>query len=421
MKQLSIFFVIFFSLILSSCSSETHYHKGNMHTHTLWSDGDDFPENVVKWYKDNGYNFLVLTDHNAIQDGEKLRRLPVDHPAILKSDVTIKKKSDLNDEGFVEVRLGEIEKFRSKFEDSGKFLLIRGNEITCPASVHLTSFHQEYSLSAPLGTASERSRMIKDAVKLVDDYRIKSGRNTYPVLAHPNFNWAITAEMIIENPELRFFEVYNGHPQVNNNGDNYRASTERIWDIVLAHRLKEKDNNLIYGLAVDDAHGYHESDGYRDRGPGRGWVMVKSKDLTPESILDALDNGGFYSSTGVEINNIKVEGGNIKIKINSEKGVSYLTEFIGTSKNFDILSHPALDSIGNEIINTTRIYTNQIGEILSTSSSTTPTYTFSGDELYVRVCITSSANQVDLTGKVLGKQKAWLQPIIPSKLNIQVH
>src|SRR5688572_23053990 len=45
--------------------------KGNLHTHTLWSDGDDYPEMVAAWYKDQGYNFLALSDHNIVLVGEK--------------------------------------------------------------------------------------------------------------------------------------------------------------------------------------------------------------------------------------------------------------------------------------------------------------------------------------------------------------
>src|SRR6478735_12137752 len=47
------------------------YWKGNLHTHSLWSDGDDFPEMIADWYKRHGYQFLALTDHNVIAEGEK--------------------------------------------------------------------------------------------------------------------------------------------------------------------------------------------------------------------------------------------------------------------------------------------------------------------------------------------------------------
>src|SRR4029077_14564202 len=48
-----------------------NYWKGNLHTHSLWSDGDDFPEMIADWYKRNGYNFLTLSDHNVLSEGQK--------------------------------------------------------------------------------------------------------------------------------------------------------------------------------------------------------------------------------------------------------------------------------------------------------------------------------------------------------------
>ena len=43
--------------------------KGNIHTHTFWSDGNDFPEMVAEWYRTRDYNFLALTDHNVLAQG----------------------------------------------------------------------------------------------------------------------------------------------------------------------------------------------------------------------------------------------------------------------------------------------------------------------------------------------------------------
>src|SRR5688500_9505017 len=45
--------------------------KGNTHTHSFWSDGDDFPEMIIDWYKKQGYDFLALSDHNSIGEGDK--------------------------------------------------------------------------------------------------------------------------------------------------------------------------------------------------------------------------------------------------------------------------------------------------------------------------------------------------------------
>ena len=46
--------------------ANSNWFKGNIHTHTTNSDGDETPENVVKWYRQHGYDFLVLSDHNHL-------------------------------------------------------------------------------------------------------------------------------------------------------------------------------------------------------------------------------------------------------------------------------------------------------------------------------------------------------------------
>ena len=31
------------------------WYKGNLHTHSLWSDGNDFPDMIVSWYRERDY------------------------------------------------------------------------------------------------------------------------------------------------------------------------------------------------------------------------------------------------------------------------------------------------------------------------------------------------------------------------------
>src|SRR5919106_2797591 len=51
------------------------WFKGNTHTHTLNSDGDSTPDEVVRWYREHGYHFLVLTDHNFLTSVDGLNAL----------------------------------------------------------------------------------------------------------------------------------------------------------------------------------------------------------------------------------------------------------------------------------------------------------------------------------------------------------
>src|SRR4051794_2870151 len=52
----------------SSDAPKGRWYKGNLHTHTLNSDGDSTPHEVATWYREHGYQFLVLTDHNYLTE-----------------------------------------------------------------------------------------------------------------------------------------------------------------------------------------------------------------------------------------------------------------------------------------------------------------------------------------------------------------
>ena len=48
------------------------WYRGNLHTHSTNSDGRKSPEDAVNWYRDNGYDFMALTDHNVVSDTSAL-------------------------------------------------------------------------------------------------------------------------------------------------------------------------------------------------------------------------------------------------------------------------------------------------------------------------------------------------------------
>ena len=95
----------------------------------------------------------------------------------------------------------------------------------------------------------------------------------------------------------RFFEIYNGHPSVRNEGDATHVGVERMWDIALAFRLTRLHLPIFYGLAVDDSHNY-DSTNRTLANPGRGWIMVRAPRLRPDEIVKALENGDFYTNDG---------------------------------------------------------------------------------------------------------------------------
>ena len=66
-----LYFIPFLWICCTDSSELENWYKGNLHTHTFWSDGDAPPEIAVAWYKARGYDFLALSDHNILSVGEK--------------------------------------------------------------------------------------------------------------------------------------------------------------------------------------------------------------------------------------------------------------------------------------------------------------------------------------------------------------
>jgi hypothetical protein len=388
----------------SALAAEPRWFRGNLHTHSFWSDGDDFPEMIVAWYKDHGYHFLGLSDHNILSDGEKwLDAGPDAKAAVAKALPKYRERfgawvEETAGKAGSRVRLKPLSEFRALFDEPGKFLLVQSEEITDKLEnlpIHLNATNLR-DLIKPQGGNSVLEVM-QNNVNAVIAERQRTGRPILVHLNHPNYGWAVTADELAQVKGERFFEVFNGHPGVRNYGDETHAGTERMWDLVLAARLTQPDGEVLYGLATDDSHNYHEF-GLKKVNPGRGWVVVRARHLTPDSIIAAMERGDFYASTGVRMSEVEVEGDGVCLAIDGELGVTYRTEFIGTLAANDA--------------ERAKVKLEDIGRVLAVSNEMTPEYKFTGRELYVRARVTSSKPHPNPYAEG-DFETAWIQPVRP--------
>jgi hypothetical protein len=389
--------------------------KGNLHTHTLWSDGDDYPEMVADWYKSRGYHFLALSDHNILSKGEKWFDLSKGRGA---GTVLARYLARFGDDwvqtrrngGKVEVRLRPLDEFRKLLEEPGRFLMIQSEEISDghggkPIHVNATNVQE---LIPPQKGDSVLDTMQRN-VDAVNEQRKRLGVPMFPHINHPNFVWAITAEELMRVDGEKFFEVYNGHPAVHNYGDATHAGMERVWDIVLTKRLAELGKPVMYGIAVDDAHNYHEMHLSKSN-PGRAWVMVRAPSLHANDIVHAMERGDFYGSTGVVLEDVRFDGRTLSIRIKPEKGVAYKTFFLGTRRGYDRAAKPLLNEKG-EPLGVTMQYSDDIGRVLATVAGVSPSYRLKGDEIYVRARVVSSKPKANPYSE--GETEvAWVQPVV---------
>jgi len=442
---------VFLSLAVSWCAAGTvstaatpaaaagaQWFKGNLHTHSLWSDGDDFPEMIAAWYKDRGYHFLAISDHHRMQEGTVWFELK--QPVSVKGEVVqrgggeVLKKYltrfgadwvELRENGAKkEVRLKPLAEYRVRLEEPGKFLVIPSEEITStwtrpktetspamsgPVHINFTNAREHV---APV-EADNALEIMNKVIAAVQEQRTRTGQPMFVHINHPNFRWGITPEEMMRVQGEKFFEVYNGHPGVENAGDATRLGMDALWDVMLAFRLAELNLGVVYGVGVDDSHHYQQF-ALGKSNPGRGWVMVRARHLTPESIVLAMESGDFYASSGVTLTDLRRTPKGISVAIAAEPGVTYTTQFIGTRKGFDrtseVMEAPPTEKTPRRTLPHRR-YSKDIGAVLAEVKGTTASYEFKGDELYVRAKIVSSKVKPD--GSVAGElETAWVQPVV---------
>lgn len=396
---------------------ELRWFKGNLHTHSLWSDGNDFPEMIAEWYRTHGYQFLALSDHNTLSDG--IRWMRVDqltkrgHAEGLAKyrarygDDWVETRTSVD--GVEEVRLKPLDEFRHLVEERGAFLMIQSEEMSDsvgqkPLHINVANIKE---MIRPLGGTTIREAMAAD-LRAVDEQERESGRPMIVHLNHPNFGWAVTAEDLAAVINERYFEVYNGHTGVNNDGDELRAGMEEIWDIANTLRLATLNAEPLMGLATDDSHHY---DGAQEQRPGRGWIMVRARHLTPESLVKAFKAGDFYASTGVTLRDFRfdAEKRRLEIDIEPDADAKFTTRFIGAPKTVSTDGAERVDAQG-AALDTTKKYSPEIGRTYATAEGTTVSYQLDGSELYIRAIVTSSKPHPDPSLKYQ-LQQAWTQPV----------
>ena len=395
-------------------SPELKWYKGNIHTHSLWSDGDDYLEMIGLWYKEHDYDFLCFTDHNVLANKERW----IDVEKSKGKRKAFDKLKERFPKGWVEermnkdrleVRLTTFEEVKAELAEKDKFLLIQGEEITdrfknFPVHMNVTNVKE---LIPPMGGESVYETMQRNTNAAIAQ-RERTGQPMIIHLNHPNFGYGVTAEDLMRVRGDNFFEVYNGHPGVRNSGNNEHASTERIWDIILTKRIAELGLPMMFGLGTDDGHNYHNIPSRRSE-PGRGWVMVLAEALTPAALIEAMEAGRFYASSGVTLSKTVSSPKGLTVEVKKEADVDYAIKFIGTRKGFDSKGKPVLGKDGKPIGATLR-YSDDIGTVLETVEGTKAKYTFSGDELYVRALITSTKKHPNPSepGEF---ERAWTQPV----------
>jgi hypothetical protein len=335
-------------LCAATANAQTQrWFRGNTHTHTLNSDGDSPPDSVARWYRDHGYAFLFITDHETLTDPGPLN---------------------------------------ARFGKPGSFLLIQGQEVTqrVTDSSHADTRRQAHvnSLGATSLVMPQGAKGLAIGITMAEGY----AKNIAAIRAaggiaqvnHPNYRWSVRLADVLGLPDSTLFEIANAHTTVNNRGaanvDGRNVpSTEALWDSLLSR------GKILFAIGDDDAHSFklQDADDYELTRPGRSWIMVRADTLTAPAILSGIRRGDFYASTGVTLRELTMSPRGIKLTMDrpANDDRQFTTEFVGKG-----------------------------GRVLATVDGMAAEYTIKGNEGYVRARVSDSNGRRAWTQPVVLKR-----------------
>ncbi len=262
--------------------------RGSTHVHARPSGDSAEPiADVIRWYESRGYDFIFLTDHNRVSEidptvstaGQIVLRPVAPKRLIVFSGIELTHNpSDCLPPG----------------DASGK----------CRIHVNLLG-----PTARPVGKITwanrkTRERLLKYDAALAQQQQLGG----IAQINHPNWFWGMTPDVLAELARRGFglVEIANSAFAAWNDGDKDHPSMDALWDAALAEGV------TLWGVASDDAHDYGPGGGKYPA--GGGWIVVKAQ-RDPTAILEAIGNGRFYASSGVELVRAEVSGEELVVEL----------------------------------------------------------------------------------------------------------
>lgn len=272
--------------------SSKNFYKGNMHCHSTLSDGDMTPSELKEAYKNKGYSFLAITDHEFVKSHKELD--DNEFITITSAEYAIKQFPEQS----------TLKNFNMKVCHINLYAKEQDNENT----ICYNSTLDHYT----------KGELRENLSKLPEYERVYGAEGINNLIKSANDNG--------------FFVCYN-HPRwsLENYGD-YK-DYEGLWGVEIfnfgcnVNGLLDYDINVyddflrdgkrLFASCGDDNHTIAHSFG--------AFVCVNADELTYKSIIDGLLNGSFYSSMGPEIYELYTESNKVYVKCSEAKQITLST------------------------------------------------------------------------------------------------
>ena len=259
--------------------------KGNLHSHTVHSDGCLTPAQSAALYRAQGYSFLCFSEHDRYTD----------------------LRAELNGPDFLILPGLEASAVLLDAQDTRRRLkvhhmhgILGTEEMQRRAPLH---FMPDEVVPPPICLGSWDGAAV--AQQLSDMLRAHGCLVTYN---HPIWS-RVLPEEFIHTTGVCALEIYN-YNTVNESGTGTDTAD---WDRIL------RTGRQIYAFASDDNH----NEGKFEDSCG-GWVSVFAPALTQDAIISALLRGEYYSSSGPSIYGWGIAGDRAWVECSACERVNFI-------------------------------------------------------------------------------------------------
>ena len=268
-----------------------NFYKANMHTHTKISDGAFTPEEIKKKYSEAGYSIVAFTDHEVMVS-----------------------QNHLTDENFLAINAVETitsDKWHGGYCYNKTYHInfyAKSPDIThCPV-LSAKNIWQEHTKAYATPEMIEHPYKNHYSIAGVNDAIRRANAAGFLVcLNHPVWSSQdYTDYMGLKG--LWGIEVYN-------TGCYRGGQHDTVQPMVDLLRTDEH----VMPIAADDIHSAGDAFG--------GWLMVKAEKLDYTTVIDALERGDFYASTGPSIKDLYLEDGVLKIETSEAFSISLISSY----------------------------------------------------------------------------------------------
>jgi hypothetical protein len=259
----------------------TRLYKGNVHAHSRRSDGRLTPAEVARAYREAGYHFLALSDHERYADTTEF--------------------------------------------DTEEFLLIPAVEyaVNAPGAGFRGHHFQgllgtEEALAAAGPCRLQHDQVLQrlpwrgpQTVQRAVDFLRASGQ--FVIYNHPVWS-RLEVDDLLAVQGLLGIEVYNHGCAV----EDATGRADLLWDQML------RRGRRVFGIASDDNHN-HWPFGSPACDSFGGWIAVAADRLTRAALATALGAGRFYASTGPEVLAYEVSGLEVHVASSPVARIQFIT------------------------------------------------------------------------------------------------